>query len=407
MIEHAKELTECLCCASKNLTMTLDLGVQPMANSFIETDDEAELTFPLILNRCTECSHLQLSHAVDPDLLFRNYLYVSGTSKTLLEYFKWFAEYNILEFELRNGRKPDSVLEIACNDGTQLNVYKDMGLVTYGVDPATNLHVLSSKEHEVVCDYFKQEHVALFKDKVDIISAQNVLAHNSYPLEFLEQCRDIMRDDTVLFIQTSQADMVKENQFDTVYHEHISFFNVNSMNELAGRAGLHLLDVRKTPIHGNSYVFMFSKVPGDNSTVQQILAEERAYGLQNTATYEEYTRRCLQVVIDLKSTIGAYRAAGFVIAGYGAAAKGMTLLNFGGIHLDFIIDDNPLKQGRFTPGTHDPVVGIEMLDECKDLNIAFVPLAWNFFDEIKTKIKTKRDRKEDAFIRYFPTISIE
>jgi hypothetical protein len=165
--------------------------------------------------------------------------------------------------------------------------------------------------------------------------------------------------------------------------------------------------VRKTPIHGNSYVFMFSKVPGDDSSVQQVLAEERAFGLQNTATYEEYTRRCLQVVNDLKDTIGAYRAEGYVIAGYGAAAKGMTLVNFGNIALDFIIDDNPLKQGRFTPGTHDPVVGIEMLDECKDLNIAFVPLAWNFFNEIKNRIKDKRDNTDDVFIRYFPTISVE
>jgi hypothetical protein len=103
----------------------------------------------------------------------------------------------------------------------------------------------------------------------------------------------------------------------------------------------------------------------------------------------------------------AYRAEGFVIAGYGAAAKGMTLLNFGNITLDFIIDDNPMKQGLFSPGMHIPVVSIDMLDECTDLNVAFVPLAWNFFDEIKRKIKTKRDNAEDVFVRYFPTIKVE
>jgi len=402
-IEHAKELTECLCCGSKSLSMTLDLGTQPMANSFLESEDQAELTFPLKLNLCRDCFHLQLSHAVDPDLLFRNYLYVSGTSQTLKDYFDWFAE---LSFDLVQG-KPKTVLDIACNDGTQLDVFKAKGLVTYGIDPATNLHPISSKNHNVICDYFTQTHVEYYKNQhIDIINAQNVFAHNSYPLEFLQQCKEIMHDDSVLFIQTSQADMVKNNEFDTIYHEHLSFFCANSMNELAKRAGLHLVDVAKTPIHGTSYLFVFTKTPRAVS-INHILTEERDAGLQTPATYIEYARRAEQAVVDLKNAISAYRAEGYVIAGYGAAAKGMTLLNFGNINLDFIIDDNPLKQGRFTPGMHIPVVAIDMLDECEDLNIAFVPLAWNFFDEIKSKIKDKRDRKEDAFIRYFPSINIE
>jgi 2-polyprenyl-3-methyl-5-hydroxy-6-metoxy-1,4-benzoquinol methylase len=404
MIDNAKELTECLCCGSKQLELTLDLGVQPMANSFINTEDEAELTFPLVLNRCTECSHLQLSHAVNPDLLFRNYLYVSGTSQTLRDYFDWFANYSLEFFT----EKPKSVLDIACNDGTQLDSFKKVGLTTYGVDPATNLHPISSKNHEVILDYFTAEHVAGLKAKhIDIINAQNVFAHNSYPLDFLLQCKEIMHDSSVLFIQTSQADMVKNNEFDTIYHEHLSFFCANSMNELARRAGLYLIDITKTPIHGNSYVFVFSKVAGDASRVEQVLAEERAQGLQDPQTYIEYARKAQQVVVDLKETIKEYRGRGYVIAGYGAAAKGMTLVNFGDIHLDFIIDDNPLKQGKFTPGTHDPVESIDVLDECQDLNVAFVPLAWNFFTEISTKIKTKRDKQGDVFIRYFPTIKVE
>jgi SAM-dependent methyltransferase len=383
--------------------MTLDLGVQPMANSFLANENDEELTFPLKLNLCRNCFHLQLSHAVDPDLLFKNYLYVSGTSQTLKDYFDWFAN---LAFDYYQGT-PKTVLDIACNDGTQLNSFKARGLTTYGIDPATNLHPISSANHEVVCDYFTQDHVEHFKSKnLDIINAQNVFAHNSYPLEFLQQCKEIMHDDTVLFIQTSQADMVANNEFDTIYHEHLSFFCANSMNELARRAGLHLVDIAKTPIHGTSYLFVFAKTPRAVN-INHILEEERNAGLQTPATYLEYARKAEQVVVDLKNAISAYRAEGYVIAGYGAAAKGMTLLNFGNIQLDFIIDDNPLKQGRYTPGTRIPVVSIDMLDECEDLNVAFVPLAWNFFDEIKGKIKTKRDRKEDAFLRYFPTISIE
>ena len=402
-MQDAKELNECLCCGSKNLSITLDLGQQPMANSFIDDPAIPEYIFPLKLNLCRDCFHLQLSHAVNPDLLFKNYLYVSGTSQTLKDYFDWFAN---LAFDYYQGT-PKTVLDIACNDGTQLNSFKARGLTTYGIDPATNLHPISSANHEVVCDYFTDEYVEHFKSKkLDIINAQNVFAHNDYPLDFLLQCKEIMHDDTVLFIQTSQADMVKNNEFDTIYHEHLSFFCANSMNELAKRAGLHLVDIAKTPIHGTSYLFVFTKTPRDNR-VEDILLAERNAGLQTPATYIEYAKKAKQVVVDLKETIAKYRADGFVVAGYGAAAKGMTLLNFGNIELDFIIDDNPLKQGLFTPGMHIPVVPIDVLDIADGRSIAFVPLAWNFFDEIKRKIKTKRDNTNDVYVRYFPTISVE
>jgi len=407
-LEHAKELKECLCCGSTDLELTLDLGEQPMANSFIETEDTPELVFPLRLNRCTKCSHLQLSHAVDPDLLFKNYLYVSGTSQTLRDYFDWFAQVTLSYFD----RQPQAVLDIACNDGSQLNSFKALGLITYGIDPAENLHPISSKNHHVICDYFTDEHIKYLKNRnLDIITAQNVFAHNDYPLDFLKQCKEIMHDGSVLFIQTSQANMVQNNEFDTIYHEHLSFFNSLSMKALAERAGLYLIDIQKTPIHGTSYMFVFTKNPDStplsDRVVNRALSAEAAQGLQDPKTYVEYARKARQVVVDLKAKIAEYRSLGYTIVGYGAAAKGMTLLNFGNIQLDFIIDDNPLKQGLFTPGTHIPVESIDFLDNVEDLNVAFVPLAWNFFTEIKSNIKKKRDRKDDVFIRYFPTISIE
>lgn len=403
-IEHAKELKECLCCGSQHLVETLNLGTQPMANSFIETQDTPELTFPLVLNRCQQCFHLQLSYAVDPDLLFKNYLYVSGTTQTLRDYFDWFANETLGYFSER----PKSVLDIACNDGSQLNSFKALGLATYGIDPATNLHPLSSANHEVILDYFTQEHVEGLKAKqLDIITAQNVFAHNDYPLDFLLQCKEIMHDGTVLFIQTSQADMVRNNEFDTIYHEHLGFFSANSMKALADRAGLYLIDIRKTLIHGNSYMFVFSKVAGPADKVEQVLAEERVAGLMNPQTYVDYADKCVQVVKELEETIAHYRMMDYLIVGYGAAAKGMTLINFGDLYLDFIIDDNPLKQGRYCPGSHIPVVNIDILEECQDLKVAFIPLAWNFFTEIRNNIKKKRDKEGDLFIRYFPTISVE
>jgi SAM-dependent methyltransferase len=402
-MEDAKQLNECLCCGSERLKLVLDLNEQPLANSFKKTAEEAEPTFPLRLNICEDCTHLQLSHAVNPDLLFKNYLYVSGTSQTLRDYFDWFAKETLTY-------APDakSVLDIACNDGSQLNSFKALGLKTFGVDPAENLHPLSNANHEVVCDYFTDKYTYHYKMKqLDIITAQNVFAHNSYPLEFLQQCKEIMSDTSVLFIQTSQADMIKNNEFDTIYHEHLSFFNSSSMSALAQRAGLHLIDIRKTPIHGNSYMFVFKTVAEDTSKVDAVLAEERALGLQDINTYLAYADRAATIVEDLKQMIMHYRTLDYLIVGYGAAAKGNTLLNFGEIHLDYIIDDNPLKQGLYSPGMSTPVVPITKLDEYAETKVAFVPLAWNFFTEIRKNIKNKRDREGDVFIRYFPTISVE
>jgi len=403
-MQDAKELQECLCCGSESLKLVLDLNEQPLANSFKKTAEEDEPTFPLRLNICTECTHLQLSHAVNPDLLFKNYLYVSGTSQTLRDYFDWFTKETLNYFS----EPPKAVLDIACNDGSQLNSFKALGLKTYGIDPAENLHALSNANHEVVCDYFKEKYVYHYKMKqLDIITAQNVFAHNDYPLEFLQQCKEIMHDGSYLFIQTSQADMVKNNEFDTIYHEHLSFFNASSMSALAQRAGLYLIDIRKTPIHGNSYMFVFSKVAGDTAKVDAVLAEEREQGLQDMNTYLAYADHAATIVEDLKQMIMHYRTLDYLIVGYGAAAKGNTLLNFGEIHLDYIIDDNPLKQGLYSPGMSTPVVPITKLDEYADVKVAFVPLAWNFFTEIRKNIKAKRDQEGDVFIKYFPTISIE
>jgi hypothetical protein len=402
-MQDAKELKECLCCGSEKLKLVLDLNEQPLANSFKKTAEESEPTFPLCLNICEDCTHLQLSHAVNPDLLFKNYLYVSGTSQTLRDYFDWFAKET-----LTYAPDAETVLDIACNDGSQLNSFKTLGLKTYGVDPAENLHPLSSANHDVVCDYFTDKYAYHYGSKnLDIITAQNVFAHNSYPLEFLKQCKEIMHDASVLFIQTSQADMIRNNEFDTIYHEHLSFFNASSMSALAHRAGLYLIDIRKTPIHGNSYMFVFKKTVEDTSKVDAVLAEERALGLQDMNTYLAYSDRASTIVEDLKQTIMHYRTLDYLIVGYGAAAKGNTLLNFGEIHLDYIIDDNPLKQGLYSPGMSTPVVPIDKLDDYTETKVAFVPLAWNFFTEIRKNIKNKRDREGDVFIRYFPTINIE
>jgi hypothetical protein len=178
------------------------------------------------------------------------------------------------------------------------------------------------------------------------------------------------------------------------------------MQALANRAGLKIVDIIKTPIHGNSYVFVFSKQAQPKMSVDLILTYERQIGLQNLETYAIYAEKAKHIVLKLNAELLNRKNNGYKLVGYGAAAKGNTLLNFGKIQLDFIIDDNPLKQGLYTPGTHIPVVSIDSLIEFKNEKIAFVPLAWNFFAEIKSNIQKVRGNPNDIFIRYFPKIDI-
>jgi len=400
---HVTENSHCLACGSDNIHTALDLGQQPLANSYKPSAAAAEDRYPLAVRLCHECFHLQLSHTVDPEIIYKNYLYATGTNQTIKDYSKWFAD-----FCMESCSNVQTVLDIGCNDGTQLDYFKALGVNTYGIDPAENLHDRSSANHAVICDFFGPAAVAeLKKVNYDIIVAQNVCAHNPDPYGFMTSCASLMTDDTVLFVQTSQADMVLNNEFDTIYHEHVNFFNANSMRRLASRAGLHLIDVVKAPIHGNSYIFILSKKSYNLHRVNNIVAMEAAYGLADHATYRDWNATVQANMAQLVNTIDQHRAQGYVLVGYGAAAKGNTLLNFGNIKLDFIIDDNPLKQGLFTPGTGCAIVGIDHLQKYgTNDKLLFVPLAWNFFREIKSKITAARSNSQDLFLRYFPTVEL-
>ena len=392
------EKKDCICCGKSNLSLVLDLDNQPLANSYHKEDEVLE-EYPLGLNLCDNCYHLQLTHIVDPDLLFKNYLYCSGTSQTLRDNFEWFSN-----FVLEDAPVCKTVLDIACNDGTQLDCFKAKGVETYGIDPAENLYELSSKNHDVKCEYFDS---VFFGHLFDVIIAQNVFAHNSDSKKFLDDCCELMDDDSRLYIQTSQAHMVQNNQFDTVYHEHISFFNINSFNELVKRTNLNLIDVIKTPVHGVSYLFVLSKKKMNEHRVQNLIDTERETGLYSKKTYDDYKRNILNIVESFKKVVKHVQSE-YPVIGYGAAAKGNTFLNFADIKLDYVIDDNELKQGLYTPGTNIEIKSVELLKEySEDDRILFVPLAWNFYDEIRKRIKIVRDNKNDRFLKYFPNIEVE
>jgi 2-polyprenyl-3-methyl-5-hydroxy-6-metoxy-1,4-benzoquinol methylase len=395
-------LDSCLACGDTALEPALNLGQQPLANNLKSTPRSNEY-YPLAVNRCTLCNHLQLTHVVDPAEIYRDYAYVSGTSQTYLDYMIWFAKW-CREY---SNNWHGTVLDIGCNDGSQLDAFKALGFRTSGVDPAENIHPTSTaKGHQVVCGFWDQGSVdQLAESSYDIIVAQNAFAHNPNPVKYLKLLAPLMREDSLFFIQTSQADMVRNGEFDTIYHEHVNFYNINSMNELCRRAGVHLIDAVKTPIHGTSYVFVVSAYKKRPEHIANLIAMEA--DLLQKETYNRWASQARKIVSDFASRIEMFREQGYHIVGYGAAAKGMTLLNYAQTNLDFIIDDNPLKQNTFSPGRDIPIVSSGYLKQYSSEKILFVPLAWNVFNEIKAKIKAARDNADDKFLKYFPEVSIE
>lgn len=389
---NCKELINCVACAGDRLEKFLDLNQQPLANNF--TDTPAETTnYPLAVNFCNDCGHTQLTHSVDPSELFEDYIYKSGTSNTLKEYFKWFAKKVIIEMTDDNL----DVLDIACNDGSQLDAFKELGCNTHGVDPAKNLSEYSNKNHTIT-EGFWPCNTSL--SSYDVITAQNVLAHTPDPYQFLSACYDALKPGGKIYIQTSQSQMYQRGEFDTVYHEHISFFSINSMLRLAGRCNLYVNKVEITDIHGDSYLFTLSK----NYDVQNTLVmndREQAEGRGSFHFYKEFADNVNELCQHFSQTVKHYRAQGYTIIGYGAAAKGMTFLNAAQTKLDFIIDDSPAKQNKYSPGMQIPVVSIDELSNHK--KVIIVPLAWNFLQEIRQRVSAVR--QDVKYITYFPEVT--
>ena len=392
------KLTRCLACDAKKLKKVLDLNNQPLANSYLIDKKTKENKYELKVNNCLLCNHLQLSVAVNPKNIYKIYDYVSGTSKTYADYMKDFYKFST---KFVNKFKYKNILDVGCNDGSQLDIFKKKGFNTYGVDPAKNIYEISSKKHKVICDFFDEKTVKKINKKFDMIIFQNSFAHNINPKKLLQNVIKLMHRDSILIIQTSQANMCKNKEFDTVYHEHINFFNVSSMNTLLKRVNLKLHYVKKKPIHGTSYLFVV-KFISDQKKIQSIVKNENFLKYKY---YKEWGKTCLKQVKNIKKKIDILKKTNIII-GYGAAAKANTFINFSKVSFDFIVDDNKLKQNKYCPGSKIPIRSINSLKKIKK-NIIIVPLAWNFYSEIKTKVTKIRKNKKDKFLVCFPKLSLD
>ncbi|SDM84511.1 Putative zinc binding domain-containing protein [Methylobacterium phyllostachyos] len=398
-----KDLIRCVACDSEDLHTYLDLGSQPLANSCHPPGQQLDL-YPLAVRVCTRCWHSQLSAAVDPSKLFEHYLYVSGTTQTLKAYFADF----VLKVEAILGRQHLRVLDIASNDGSLLQEFKDRSHIVQGVDPAKNLAELSAaKGVPTRVAYWSSDIAASFDEKFDVIVTMNVLGHVSDPLSFLQACADSIDEQGRIFIQTSQALMLQNGEFDTIYHEHHSFFTCNSFRELSRRAGLKLINIEYVPVHGTSYLFELAREESDATSKAPFAIEqqEKLLGYYELPTYIRFAERAVSTVNLVRDLVSWHKSAGYKIIGYGVAAKGMTFLNFSGIELNYIIDDNLLKVGLLLPGTNVEIVSPDILNE-EQCPLFVLVLAWNFYSEISNRIKQVRSNKHDRFLTYFPNVQI-
>lgn len=381
--------TSCRGCGGEPLTRFLSLGRTALANAFIpDAAREAQATYPLELYFCATCSLVQLVDVIDPEVLFRHYLYVSGTSETIRAHHAEFAATVTRRLALG---PDDLVLEAASNDGNLLRAFQDRGVRVLGVEPAENIaHQANAAGIPTVNRFFDGATAAELCGTHGLARAvigKNVLAHVDDPADFLRGCARLAAPDGEVIIEVPYLrDLVQKLEYDTVYHEHLSYFSVTALMHLFERANLVLAEITELPVHGGS-LRLYGRHAGSGRThgdsTLALAERERAEGLTSLARHHAFADAVLQHRRALVELLDAVTADGSTVAGWGASAKGNTLLSYCGIdhrRLQYIVDRNPLKVGLYTPGTHIPVVPPETLAERPPAYLLI--LAWNFADEI-------------------------
>lgn len=365
----------CNVCGSHDMVPVLDLGEQPLANSFVKTLDLVQPTYPLRLDRCLQCTHSQLSTFVDRPSLFGQYLYRSGTSATLKAYFGWLADKVGGEV---SGRR---VLEIACNDGSQLDEFKKRGWQTFGVDAADNLIKFAREGGHTVWTglWGVDQPPKTMGGEFDAIVAQNVLAHVPDPVAFVRACKEVMSERSRLYLQTSQCHLYESGQIDTIYHEHISFFSPQSFQRLADQVGLTVVGWEIVPVHGGSCLVTMKR----GGEAASLPAAEM---LNQDWFYLLYRGRAKRLAEWMRVQTERFSTAGIPVVGYGAAAKGVVLIHYAHLSLKSIVDDSPLKQQTYCPNTPIPIIRTrDLFDD--GLSHLIVVFAWNFIDEVTKRIQ--------------------
>ena len=379
----------CRSCGGRSLAVFLALGETPLANALLRQEDLArpEPRFPLDVAFCADCSLVQILETVPPEVMFSEYFYLSSFSTTMVEHARALAERTIASERLGPG---SVVVEAASNDGYLLQWYSAHGVGVVGVEPAKNIAVIARERGiETDCTFFGSAAARALADRgrrADVFHAHNVLAHVPGVNDFVAGIGAVLKPSGLGIIEAPYlVDLVDHVEFDTIYHEHLSYFSLTALSRLFERHALVIADVTHVPIHGGT-LQIHVRHAGHGSpspAVTAMLASERARGVDTFAFYADFARRVEQLRTGLVSMLTTLKRQGHTLAAYGASAKGSTLLNAFGIGrdiLDFVVDRSSVKQGYFTPGMHLPIVGPEILVAQKPDYLLL--LTWNFADEI-------------------------
>lgn len=405
-------MTSCRGCKGRRLYLFLALGEHPLANGFLRSDQtaEPELRFPLDAHVCLDCGLIQVADQVPPGY-FRHYVYVPSASEAMHEHFAGLTE--TVAARLLSSDE-DLTIDIGCNDGLFLSFLVDRGRRTLGVDPATNIAELAGEKGvQVVNEYFTPALARQIRNDhgpAKVVVSTNTFHHIGDLDPFTLGVTLLLDEKGVFVIEVPHAlELIELNEFDGIYHEHVSQLTVKSFIDHFRPFGLEVFDVERLDVHGGSMrVFARAaqngaKVP---SSVQEWVDRERARGLFEAGTYDAFRERVERVRKELMALLVGLKADGQRIAGYGASARGNTLLNYFGIGtdlLDYIVDRNPLKHGLYSPGMHIPVVPQERLLE--DRPDYLLLIAWNFGDEIMRQQDEYR-RGGGRFILPIPNVRV-
>ena len=391
------QLKECRLCESTELSNVISLSPTPAGNNFLtelEKSQNKEPVFPLDVNFCEKCFHLQLGHVVDPDHLFKNYHFVSGTSKVNINHFDEYAEEVISRFKLKKG---SLVLDVGSNDGTCLKAFQKRGMNVLGVDPADNVAEIANENGvETIAAYFNKDLAQYIKQNYGIpslITSHNVLAHIEDFSGVMKAIKTLMHEESIFIFEVGYFHDVFENLwFDTIYHEHLDYHTVSPLKDFFDANEMNLFDVERVDIQGGSIRNFVQLTNGSRkieSSVDDLIKLESAKGLHQAQGIMDYQSRIDDSKSELTAMLEDIKESGHSIAGYGAPTKSTTLMNhfeLGNHFIDYIIDDNELKQGKYSPLLHIPIVSKKELEKDSKPDFLII-LAWNFAESIIEKVK--------------------
>lgn len=393
-------LTGCRSCGASGITPVLSLGEVPLANAFVELGALArpEPRYPLTLAFCSDCSLVQLLETVPMRATFRDYPYYSSFSETLLNHASELARRLIETHALSEAAL---VVEVASNDGYLLRNYAAAGIPVLGVEPAREIAQLAEREHGVrtVAEFFDDTLARKLGGEglhATILHAHNVLAHVPDLNGFVRGIETLLDAAGTAVVEVPYVrEMIDRNEFDTIYHEHLCYFSLTALSALCSRHGLSVAEVERVPIHGGSLRLFLSKVGhgAPSSSVRALIDEEREWGVDGLAPYRDFATRAIEIMQAFRDLLSELRSQGHTIAAYGAAAKGTVLLNCSGVGgevIDYVVDRNPRKQGRYMPGVHVPIYGPDKIMEAPPDYV--VILAWNIAQEIMDQLEPYRRR---------------